>query len=76
MNLLNIPNAFVVPTSQPSTTIPIALGSTRIKQKWLNMFSLVIDALNKNTKVVMEMIDRIYFVQLEIEECYMKIRNA
>jgi hypothetical protein len=73
MNLLNIPNAFVVPISQPSTTIPIARGSTRIKCKSLNMFSPIIDALNKSTKIAMEMIDRIYFVQLEIEECYMKI---
>jgi FtsZ-binding cell division protein ZapB len=37
------------------------------------MFSPVIDATNKNIKVVMEAMDRINLMQLEIENCRMKI---
>jgi len=39
------------------------------------MFSPIIDAINKSTKVVMEMMDHIYFMQLEIEKCHMKIEE-
>ncbi len=39
------------------------------------MFSPIIDAINKSTKVVMEVMDRIYFMQLEIEEHFMKIQE-
>jgi hypothetical protein len=37
------------------------------------MFSQVIDATNKNIKVVMEAMDCINFMQLEIEKRCMKI---
>jgi len=75
INLLDIPNASIVRTSQPPTTIPITFRSTRIKCKQLNMFSPIIDAINKSTKFVMEVMDHIYFMQLEIEECCMKIEE-
>jgi FtsZ-binding cell division protein ZapB len=39
------------------------------------MFSPTIDVINKITKVVMEVMDHIYFMQLEIEECCMKIEE-
>jgi hypothetical protein len=75
VNLSDTPNAFVAHTSQLSTTTPIALGSIGVKCKQSNMFSLVINATNKNTKVVMEVMDRINLMQLEIEECCMKINE-
>lgn len=53
VNLLDTPNAFVAYISQLPTTTPIAPGGTRVKCKWSNMFSLVINVTNKNTKVVM-----------------------
>jgi hypothetical protein len=69
-------NAFVAHTLQLPTTTPIALESIGVKCKRSNMFSLVINATNNNTKVVMEMMDHINLMQLEIEECCMKIQEC
>jgi hypothetical protein len=40
------------------------------------MFSLIINATNKNMKIVMETMDCINFMQLEIKKCCMKIQEC
>jgi hypothetical protein len=74
--ILNTPNASTNCTSQPLATTLVTLGSTIIKHKWLNMFLPIIDATNKNTKVIMEAMDHINFTSLEIEECHVKLQEC
>jgi hypothetical protein len=54
INLLDTINAFIACTLQLLTTTLVAPRNTRVKHKWSNMFSPIIDATNKNIKVVME----------------------
>jgi hypothetical protein len=73
INLSNTINAFIACTLQFLITTLVAPRNTRVKCKRTNMFSQVIDATNKNIKVVMEAMDCINFMQLEIEKRCMKI---
>jgi hypothetical protein len=74
VNLSNALSACGMPLHGPPTT-PTTFGNTRIQRKWSNIFSLVINAIVKNSKEIVQVMDCINFMQLEIEKCYIDIQE-
>jgi hypothetical protein len=58
----------------PPTT-PATFGNTRIQRKWLNIFSLAVNAIVKNSKKIVQVMDCINFTQVDIEKCCIDIHK-
>jgi hypothetical protein len=71
-NLFNA-QANVIPPQGPPAT-PITPRNTKIKWKQLNVFSPIIDVTIKNSKELVEAMDRINQTQLEIEDHHTNVQ--
>jgi 23S rRNA G2069 N7-methylase RlmK/C1962 C5-methylase RlmI len=75
----------IVILDSPSTTTPLALANklkipleprtTCVKHKRSNVFSLVLEALDKNSIVFVDAMERINVMQLKIEKHHNKIQK-
>ncbi len=62
----------LIATPRNHPTTPIALESTSVKHKYMNMFSPIFKALNKNIKVFVDAMACINAMQFEIEKHWKK----
>jgi hypothetical protein len=74
VNLYNALSACGMPLHGLPTT-PTTLGNTRIQRKQSNIFSLVMNAIVKNSKEIVQIMDCINFMQVDIEKCYIDIHE-